>query len=125
MGKWFILGAFVLAGCGKSVSAKEACEKFTGAGLGSGCQEEKPGGLGAAASQKYAYNLKEPTGKTCGVYSFKDQESYEATVKSFAAMAMLAGPHRYGNPKKLVFVQCNDGMPDAVGKELEKAVNSL
>lgn len=111
--------------CGNAMSAKDACEKLTKAGFGSNCTKDEPGGVGAAAWENYAFDLTEPKGESCQVLSFKKREDYDATVKAFDAAAALAGPHRYGNPGKLIFVQCNEKMPRDKGAELEKTVSAL
>lgn len=140
----WVVAALALVGCGDSkksggdggekeeskggddrMSAKDACETLAKAVGGSNCKEGKPGGLGAAAWAKYDFDLAEPKGKGCGVYEFKKSADYEATVKAYAGAATLAGPHRYGNAEKLVFVQCNSDMPRPDGEKLETAVKKL
>lgn len=109
----------------KPVDVKEACESLAKAVGGSGCKEDKPGGLGAAAWAKYAFDLEEPKGKTCQVLSFKKSADLEATEKAFDGQAALAGPHRYANKDALIYVQCNEGMPRPTGEKLEAALKKL
>lgn len=105
--------------------AKSICESLTSQGFGTNCKEDKPSGLGAAAWQNYVFDLPEPKGKTCQILTFKTDADYQATVKAFDGAATLAGPHRYGNAKARVFVQCNSGMPRDAGGKLEQAVLAL
>lgn len=115
----------MLVGCGGGMSAKDACEKLKAGGHGTACTEDKPGGLGAAATGKFDLALEEPKGKTCQVLSFKSKDDFDTTVKAFDGAAALAGPHRYGNPAKLIFVQCNDGLAAEKGASIKKTVESL
>lgn len=119
-----LLGCVGMLGCG-GMSASDACESLTGQGFGSDCTKDEPGGIGAAAWEKYNFDLEEPKGKKCQVLSFKDAEGYDATVKAFGGAAALVGPHRYGNAKRRIFVQCNSDMPRDQGTKLEAAVSAL
>ena len=124
-GMAIVLG-LVLVGCGGGgMSAKDACEKLKAAGHGTACTEDKPGGLGGAASQKADLALEEPKGKSCQVLSFNKKEDLDATIKAFDAAATLAGPHRYSNASKLLFVQCNDGLSKEKGEALQKTLEGL
>lgn len=116
----------LMTGCqSKGMSAQAACESLTKAGFGSNCKADKPGGLASAAWEAYTFDLPDPKGKGCGVFSFRKAEDLDATEKAFQGAAALAGPHRYGSKSKLIFVQCNEGMPRDKGAELEKAVGKL
>jgi hypothetical protein len=106
-------------------SAKAICEALTSKGFGTNCTEDKPGGLGAAAWERYAFDLPDPKGKTCQILTFKTDADFQATLKAFDGAAALAGPHRYGNAKARVFVQCNSDMPRDAGSKLEQAVAEL
>lgn len=108
-----------------AIDAKAVCDKLAAAGFGSGCKQTEPHGLASAAWLAYDLELVEPKGKTCGVFSFKRTTDFDATTKAFDKAAALAGPHRYGNAKALVFVQCNKGMERSKGEELEKVISSL
>lgn len=125
MSKMVLILAVVLMSCGGGMDAKTACEKLTAAGLGSNCEKGKPGGLGAAGYEKYDYDLAEPAGKKCQIIAHESDEKLKATIDGYERAAMLAGPHRYASKKRLLFVQCNDGMPADVGEKLKAAVNDL
>ena len=64
-------------------------------------------------------------GKTGQVLRFNDDAGYDATVKAFGAAAVLAGPHRYGKPGALVFVQLNAATPAEVGAKAKAVVDGL
>ena len=120
-----IIVALFLVGCGSDLDAKTACEKLTGQGLGASCTKDSPGGLGAAAWEKYDFEIPEPKGKKCQVLAHKSDADLEGTIKGFDAAAGLAGPHRYSNKAKRIFVQCNSDMPREAGEKIEAAVKAL
>jgi hypothetical protein len=107
------------------MSPNDACEPLAKSVGGTGCKEDKPGGLAAAATSNYVFDLADPRGRTCQILGFKSENDLDATVKAFDAAAALAGPHRYPNKKRLLFVQCNSDMPAADGKKIEAALAGL
>ncbi len=124
--------ALCLFGCDKVASivspkpsAKEACEKLVAAGLGSGCKEVKPEGVNVRCASKYDFDLKAPAGKGAGVMSFANAEDYKFTVDLYTSTAMIAGPHRYGNEKALVFVQMNRDASLEDGKKAKAVIDAL
>jgi hypothetical protein len=52
-------------------------------------------------------------------------EDYQATVKVYEALAVVAGSHRYGNPSKRIFVQLNEALPIDIGKKAKAIVDSF
>jgi hypothetical protein len=138
MTRWITL-AFFLAACSEAktetkkgdgepertgrMSAADACKALVSKGFGTGCKSDKPGGLGAAAWEAQGFDLAEPAGKSCQVLGFKKREDLDATIKAFDGAAALAGPHRYSNAGRLIFVQCNAGMPREAGEKLDAAVS--
>jgi len=116
--------ASLLPGC-STTTAKSACESLAAVGVGTNCHETKPAGLGAAAIEAYAFDLPSVSGKTGRVLRFEKAEYYDSTVDSFAKAALLAGPHRYGNRGKLIFVQMNDKASLDVGKKAKAVVDGL
>ncbi len=126
MTKWIVAVAVVtLFGCSKKPTAMDACRKIEASGVGAACKEDKPGGLGAAASEKAVFDLPSVPGKTGQVLRFEKEESYVTTEGSFEKAATLAGPHRYGSKKALIFVQANEGLSLEDGKKLKAAVGAL
>ena len=116
----------LLAACSPSgPSALDVCQKLVDAKLAESCESDSPAGLGAAASQMAAAKLVAPAGKKAQVLVFDSADAYEKTVKAFEGAAMLAGPHRYGNASKRVFVQANDGMSKDDGEKLRAIVEAL
>lgn len=109
----------------ETMSAKAACPKLSTSVGGGECKAEEPSGLGAAAWERQTFELVEPKGKTCQVMSFRKRADLDATVKAFDGAATLAGPHRYSSTTKLLFVQCNRGMPRDAGTKLERALGEL
>ena len=59
------------------------------------------------------------------VMAFEKSEDYDATVQAFAAAAVMAGPHRYGNPKARIFVQFNEGASPDVGDKAKAVIAGL
>ncbi|XXX79181.1 hypothetical protein WMF30_10445 [Sorangium sp. So ce134] len=115
----------VLSGCSAKPAAADVCAKLEAAGIAKNCRESKPLALTARAAQKYDFDLVEVPGKTGQVLTFAADEDYSATVEAFKAMAMLAGPHRYGNQKARVFLQMNDGASLDTGKKAQGVVDGL
>lgn len=101
------------------------CKKIEAAGIGSNCREDKPGGLGAAAVERAELDLPSVPGKGGSVMRFDRESFYDSTVESYGNMAMLAGPHRYGSRKALIFVQVNEGLSLEDGKKLKAVVDAL
>lgn len=71
------------------------------------------------------FDLPSVPGKTGQVLRFAKSSDYEATVKAFDAAAVLAGRHRYGSSKALIFVQLNSEASSDVGAKAEGIVNAL
>ncbi|XXY23346.1 hypothetical protein WME88_27420 [Sorangium sp. So ce216] len=111
--------------CSKPPTAAEACAKLEAGGIAKNCAEVKPRALTARASQNFNFDLVEVPGKTGQVMSFAAEDDYNATVEGFKTMAILAGPHRYGNPKARIFVQMNEGASLEAGKRAQSIVESL
>ena len=117
--------AFSAVGCAKKPTAAEACQKLSAQGLAASCREGKPTGLGAVASARFDFDLPTVPGKGAGVLSFDKESAYDQAVTAFEGAAVLAGPHRYGNRKALIFVQANEGLSLEEGKKLKAAVEAL
>jgi hypothetical protein len=122
---WILLAVPLMVACGKPPTAMEACNKLTSAGVAANCQIDKPGGLGADASEKVAFELPSVPGKGGAVYRFDNDEAYDSTVKSFDDAKVLAGPHRYGSRKARIFVQFNDGASMDVGAKAKATIADL
>jgi hypothetical protein len=114
--------AFALVGCLKP-SAMGVCEKVADTGVGTNCRSATPGGIGAAATERAEYDL--PNNKTGQILVFPNESAYDRTVETFSQMAGVAGQHRYGNRKKLVFVQMNKDATEDAGKKVKSVIDSL
>lgn len=117
-----VLVVLVLCGCSSAASAKDVCEKLSVA-AGGKCVADKPAGLGAAAREKYELELDGDKG--CQVLTFAKGADYDTVVDAFEGAKKLAGPHRYGNKSKQVFVQCSSEIDDAIGGKVKAAVDAL
>lgn len=115
----------VLVGCAKKPTAMEACKKLEIAGVASGCHESKPEGLGSAAVERAEFSLPTVPDKGGSVYRFDKEDTYTSTVTAFEKVAMLAGPHRYGSAKTLLFLQMNEGASLEVGKRAKAVMDAL
>ncbi len=109
----------------ETISAKDACVALSKVALGQPCEEQQPTGLGAAAWQSFKFWVGPAPDGICQVMSFKKNADLEATVKTFDAMAVLAGPHRYANAEKLIFVQCNAKIDRKASGEIERELKFL
>lgn len=113
------------AGCAKKPTALEVCQKIEGAGLGANCRAGKVEGLGAAAAEKAEFDLPTVAGKTGAVMRFDAESGYDTTTGAFERAAGLAGPHRYGSKKALIFVQMNSGLAAEKGAAVKAIVDGL
>jgi hypothetical protein len=116
------LGCGLLGG---KPTAMSVCKKLEEAKVASGCKEDKPGGLGATAVEKAVFDLPSVPGKTGQVLRFEKAEHYKQTEDGYSKAALLAGPHRYGNEGKLIYLQMNEGASLDVGKKVKAIVAEL
>ncbi len=114
-----------VAGCSSKPSAMSVCQKIQASGVGTNCREDKPGGLGAAAVEEAHFELPSVPGKGGAVLRFDRESFYDSTEESYGKAAMLAGPHRYGSRKALIFVQMNEGLDLTNGKKVKAIVDGL
>jgi hypothetical protein len=103
----------------------EVCQKLQGAAVAANCRSANPAGLGAAAIENAEFDLPSVPGHGGAVMRFEKPESLDRTTDAFAAMAMLAGPHRYASRKALMFVQMNSDAPSDVGARAKAVVDAL
>lgn len=120
-----VVFALTLASCSKPVTPMDACHKLETAGVASNCHEGKPHGLAADANADIEFDLPSVPGHGGAVFGFDSDEHYDSTVKSFDDAKVIAGPHRYGNKKKRIFVQFNDGASMATGKTAKDVIDGL
>jgi len=113
------------AGCGAKPTASEVCAKLVTVGVAQGCKQNVPTAMNARAKEEYVFDLVAPKGKTGHVLAFEKAEDYDATVKAYEAMAMLAGSHRYGSAKAQIFVQLNSEASLDTGKKARAVVDEL
>lgn len=126
MTKTMVLALTLLAGCGGGGPTAEAvCKKIEAAGLATGCKETKPGGLGATSDSTWVADLPSVPGKTVQVMHLPSDDTFNQTTKGYEGAAVLAGPHRYGNAGKRIFVQANKDLSLEDGKKLKALVDGL
>ena len=82
-------------------------------------------GLSAAAVERFEFDLPSVPGKKGAVMRFDRDSFYDNTEESYGNAATLAGPHRYGSKKALIFVQANEGLSLEDGKKLKAIVDAL
>ncbi|WP_281326714.1 hypothetical protein [Polyangium sp. 6x1] len=109
----------------KKVTAKEVADKLTAEGILANCKEGVPKGANARASEYWSCDLPSVPEKGAGVMVHDSDDAYAATVKTYEGFALVAGSHRYGNPKTRVFVQLNEGAPLDVGKKTKAIVEAM
>lgn len=112
-------------GCASPPTAAEVCRKLENAGVAKGCKQNVPSAMNARAKEEYVFDLVVPKGKTGHVLSFEKGDDYDATVKAYEAMAILAGSHRYGSSKTRIFVQLNSEASLDIGKKAKAVVDEL
>lgn len=125
MKKVIVIAMVAMLGCSKGPSAMDVCKQIESSGVGSNCHAETPDGLGAGAKEAAAFDLVHVAGKGGQVLKFDDTDKFSKTVDAFDAAAMLAGPHRFGSKKALVFVQMNDGASADDGGKVRGVVSAL
>ena len=113
------------AGCATPPTASEVCKKLESAGVAKGCKQTVPSAMNARAKEEYVFDLIAPKGKTGHVLGFEKTDDYDATVKAYEAMAILAGSHRYGSAKARIFVQLNSEASLDTGKKAKAVVDGL
>lgn len=127
------LAALVAVGCSSdtggssstSSAAASVCEQIVDLGVGDDCREAEPTGLGAEAAARYEFDLPSVLGNAGQVLVFSDRSAYGKSVAAYDAASALAGPHRYGSSKALVFVQINEGLSAAEGPKVADLVAGL
>lgn len=107
------------------LDAAAVCKKIVELNVGVNCTESEPIGLGIGATEKYEFELPSVPGESGQVLLFSDKATYDKTVAAYDGAASLAGPHRYGSPSALVFVQINEGLSAAEGQKVEQLVAGL
>jgi hypothetical protein len=124
MKQWLPIAVFAL-GCSKGPSAMDVCKQIEATGVGSNCRADTPGGLGMAAKESALFDLPSVPERTGQVLKFDDDDKLAKTIVAFQAMAMLAGPHRYGSKKARVFVQMNNQVSVEDGAKVRGVVEAL
>jgi hypothetical protein len=119
MKKLFVF-TLLAVGCTKP-SAMSVCEKIVGAN----CRKVESAGLNTASNDAVMFDLNGIQDKTGQVMTFTTVEAYDKTVENHKKFAALAGPHRYGNRERLVFVQINREMSDTNGKKVKAVIDEL
>jgi hypothetical protein len=103
----------------------QVCGRLAAEKLATNCAADQPGGIGAAAREKVAFDVPGLAAKTGQVLLFQSATDFDATVSAFNAAAVLAGRHRYGSRSKLVLVQMNSATPNDLGDRAKSIVEGL
>ena len=114
-----------IVGCSKKPTADEVCKKIESSGVGANCHSSQPSGLGANAVERVEFDLPSVQGKTGAVMRFDSEDKYTATENAFTGASALAGPHRYGSKRSLIFVQMNSGLSAPDGAKVKAIVDAL
>lgn len=120
-----VVGMALLACSARKPSAMEVCKKLEAEGIAAKCVTDAPGGIGAAAKERVAFDLPSVPGSGGQVLAFEREDFYDSTEKAFAAAAALAGRHQYGSKKALIFVQLNSETSNDVGAKAKAIVDGL
>lgn len=103
-------------------TAQSVCADLVTAGIAVNCHRITPGGASARARERYDFDLVSVPGHGGAVMSFDTDEDYDWTVDFYARTAVFAGPHRYGNRARRIFVQMNEGAPFDVGDATRRII---
>jgi hypothetical protein len=119
------LTAAALTSCSKPITALQVCQKLQEAGVAANCRAGKPSGLGANATEAADFDLPSVPGHGGLVLRCDTVQAYEGTVRGYDDAKVLAGPHRYGNADRKVFVQFNESATMDVGAKARAVVQGL
>lgn len=120
-----LVSSLFLVACSNKPSAPSVCQKLVETGVAANCRAGQPTGLGAAAVESAEFDLPSVPGHGGAVFRFDAEAPYDSTVAAFAKAAVLAGPHRYGSKRSLIFVQANEKLSADNGAKMKAAVDAL
>lgn len=120
-----VVAVLTLFGCSSHPSAAAVCKKLEAVGIAKSCKASAPAAINARASEEAVFDLVGVSGKTGHVLAFAKQDDFDATVKAYEAAAFLAGSHRYGSQRALVFVQLNSDADVETGRKAKAVVDGL
>jgi len=121
-----VASAIALTACHSATpTPADVCAKLATAGVATNCHRYTPQRINARASDAYEFDLPSVPGHGGVVLTFAKDDDYTATVATYESMAMLTGPHRYGNQKARIFVQFNEEAPPDVGDKAKAIVAGL
>ena len=127
-----VLALVAVGGVGcRTTTAMDVCIQFVHAGFATHCHEVKPEGLGASAVERVEFTLEPPYkndegGEAGGsVLRYDSKDKFENVIKSYEEFRVLAGPHRYENRSKMIFVQMNSGASMDIGRKAKGIVEGL
>jgi len=107
----------------------DVCRAFEQRGVASNCrldgEQRPPTSLWKDPKESVLFDLPSVAGQRGQVAVFSRDDDYRKTVNGFAAHVDLAGPHRYGVPRALIFTQINSGLPQADGEKVKAALQQL
>lgn len=119
----------LLLACGSAAppTAADVCARLEhdGIAVAGSCVRAQPDGANARARERYDFNLVSLPAERGAAMTFATADDYRATVETYASLAMIAGAHRYGNERALVFVQLNHDAPLDVGDRVRAIVDGL
>jgi hypothetical protein len=118
-----LVGSIFMLACTQKPTAAAICKKIESTGIGKNCSKVKPAVINARAKTKFDFDLVRVPGEKGAVLDFESDADYSATVEAYAAAAMLAGPHRYGNPSTRIFIQMNSGVSLEDGNAVKALVS--
>lgn len=125
MRKWIMAAVVLSCACSKPVTAMSTCERIAATGVVSNCHPGTAGGLAGAALERVEFDLPSVPGEHGSVFLFQSDADYTATVASYQSAAILAGPHRYGNEKRRIFLQMNRKASPEVGAKTRSVIEGL
>ena len=125
-----IVLAVVLVGCGLTgqlspPTPESVCAELVTAGIATNCRRTVPGGAGSRARERYDFDLVSVPGEGGSVFSFDTDADYDWTVDFYADLALVSGPHRYGNRDRRIFLQMNKNVPLEAGDRTRAIIEGL
>jgi hypothetical protein len=107
------------------------CAHLARENIARGCERVIPQAPSARARLRIYFDLLSVTSEDesdrfdGSVMSFDDAEDFDSVVRGYEEAAFVAGPHRYGNRARLLFVQLNHDTPLEVGDRVRAMVEAL
>ncbi len=104
----------------------EVCKKLEAVGAAENCRPGQKTGASAIAKDKADFDVpKMVTNRPSEVLIFSEDREFLNTVKTYNELGTNNGMHRYGNPKRRVFVAIHEDASAELAEKAKKVVDGL